>query len=332
MVARGLTDRNDQLLRASATAVAGFSAAVVFLIGIFLFIYAYPAIIFNGSAFLTSLIWNVGNQYGSGVEMRHGFVGSPGASFGALVFVYGTLATSALAMAVATPLAFLAAIAMRYRVPAQLRPLVNTLVELMAGVPSVVYGLWGIIVLVPWIGGVFGPFVTTHFAYVPFLGGSAGSGNGLFAASLVLAIMVFPIMAATMRDVIASTPADIFEASIALGSTTWEAVVRVVAPAARKGLFAAVVLALGRALGETMGVLMVGGGGINQLPGNVFGPVSTMAATIVSQLDSALTDSSGMAERALGEIALLLFIITLLVNVIGRAIMGGSDRRGRTAS
>jgi phosphate transport system permease protein len=310
--------------------MALLTAAIVFLIAVFLVLYSYPAIRFNGVDILTSPIWNLGNQYGTGVEHRGGFAGAPGASFGGAVFIVGTLASSALAMLVATPLAILVAIAMVYRVPRPLRLPVNTLVELMAGVPSVVYGLWGIGVLVPWIAHAVGPFFSAHFSGIPFIGAGAGSGNGLLAAGLILAVMVFPIMAATMRDVIYRFPQDVFEASIGLGATSWKTVTRLVLPAIRLQVLAAMMLALGRALGETMAVLMVCGSALNSFPSDIFQPVNTIAAVIVSQLDSALTDPTGMAERSLAELALILFVITLSVNFLARIIMRGADRVKRT--
>jgi len=310
------------VLLQSVTGIAAVvTAAAVFLIAIFLATAAWPAIRFNGGHFLTSLTWNSGNQYGSGKVTRNGVSALSGADFGIAVFIFGTLASSGIAMLVATPVAILVAIALLFRVPQRFRLIINTLVELMAGVPSVVYGLWGITVVVPFIGSTFGPFITDHVGAVPFLGGSAGSGNGLFAAGLILAIMVLPIMAATMRDIIATVPQATIEGSIALGATSWQTVTRAVIPAVGSGLVGAGLLALGRALGETIAVLMVSGSAMNQLPQNLFAPINTMAAAIVSQLDSALTDSSGLSVSSLAEIALVLFAMTLLVNIVARLIV-----------
>jgi phosphate transport system permease protein len=315
----------DLVLRYGTTFCAIITATIVFLVAIFLIVYAYPALRFNGFNILTGMTWNLGNQYGAGVERHGGFIAAPGASFGAVVFIFGTIATSAFAMLIATPLALLAAVAMHYRVPGRLKTPVNVLVELMAGVPSVVYGLWGVGVLVPWIAGSLGPFFATHFPGLA-AGGGAGSGNGLLASSLILAIMVFPIMAATMRDVISRFPQQTFEGAIGLGATTWQSVTQLVLPSLKIPMFASAMLALGRALGETMAVLMVCGSALNLLPQNIFAPVNTIAAVIVSQLDSALTDPTGMAERTLAELALILFAITLSVNLIARLIMRGSER------
>lgn len=309
-----------------ATALVSFM--IIFLMLFFLVIYAYPAIRFNGLAFLTSPIWNIGNQYGSGVTTRNGFSGPPGASFGALVFIYGSAITALLTMVVAVPLSMMVALSLVYRVPRAIRPLANALVELMAGVPSVVYGLWGLVVLVPWLGQVVAPWVTSHFGFIPFFGGSPGSGNGLAASVFILSLMVIPIMVATTRDVILAQSNSLFEASMALGSTSWQAMTQVVVPSVRTGIVASILLSFGRALGETMAVLMVCGAAINTFPQNFFSPVNTIAAVIVSQLESALTDSTGMAQRSLAELACVLFIITLLVNIVARGIMRGADRGG----
>ncbi len=320
-------------LRILTGVAALLSSAIIFLMLFFLIAYAYPAIRFNGLQFLTNPIWNIGNQYASGVTMRNGFSGPPGASFGALVFIFGSVLSAVCTMVVAVPLSIMVALSLVYRVPRPLRPLTNALVELMAGIPSVVYGLWGLVVLVPWIAGSFGPWVTAHLGFIPFIGGSAGSGNGLVASVFILSLMVIPIMVATTRDVILAQSNAIFEASMALGSSSWQAMTRAVLPSVRGGVVASVLLAFGRAIGETMAVLMVCGAAINTFPHNVFAPINTIAAVIVSQLESALTDSTGMAQRSLAELAVVLFIITLLINVIARSIMRGADRReGRGAA
>lgn len=319
------------ILRGATLAAAIVSFLLIFLMLFFLVVYALPAIRFNGLGFLTGIEWNIGNQYASGSVTRNGLTAQAGASFGALVFIFGTLATACLTMLFAVPLAILVALALVYRVHPRIKPLANALVELMSGVPSVVYGLWGMVVLVPWIGNALGPFVTDHLGFVPFLGGGAGSGNGLLAATFILVLMVTPIMVATIRDVVQAQSSSIFEASMALGSTNWQAVTKAVLPSVRGGILASVLIAFGRALGETMAVLMVCGAAINSFPHNVFQPVNTIAAVIVSQLESALTDSSGMAQRSLAELAVVLFLITLSVNIVARAILRGTDRDGARA-
>jgi phosphate transport system permease protein len=317
---------SQPFLRAVTAVAALCSFAIIFVMLGFLFIYAFPAIVYNGTNFFTGVEWNIGNQYGA-VTSGHALA-QPGASFGALVFIFGTLATACLTMIFAVPLSLLVALALVYRVMPQIRPLANALVELMAGVPSVVYGLWGMVVLVPWIGNGLGPVVDRYFGWVPFLGGGAASGNGLLAATFILVLMVTPIMVATIRDVVSAQASSIFEASMALGSTSWQSVTLAVLPSVRNGILASVLIAFGRALGETMAVLMVCGAAVNTFPHNVFQPVNTIAAVIVSQLESALTDSTGMAQRSLAELAVALFVITLSVNIIARGVLRGADRGG----
>lgn len=314
------------LLRNGFGITALISALLPALILVFLFVYSFPAIKFNAWNILTGVMWNIGNQYGSGVITHNGVTAEAGANFGGLVFVFGTLVTSALAMVLGVPISILVALALVYRVPRRFRTLANATVELMAGVPSVVYGLWGLVVLVPWIGLQLGPWTTRHLGFIPIFRGESGSGNGLLASGILLAIMVIPIMVATMRDVIFAQSKTIFEASMALGSTSWQAVTQAVLPSVRTGLAASVLVALGRALGETMAVLMVSGAAINQFPSNIYQAVNTIAAVIVSQLDSALTDSSGVAQRSLAELALVLFVITLAVNSVARVVLHGADR------
>jgi phosphate transport system permease protein len=317
---------SQRVFRFGFGAAAAVSAALVVLILVFLLIFSWPAIRFNGWTIVTGITWNIGNQYGTGRSSHGGVAAMPGAHFGGLVFIFGTIVSSALAMAIAVPISLLVALALVYRVPHRLRTIASALVELMAGVPSVVYGLWGLVVLVPWIGLALGPFITAHVGNIPILGGTAGSGNGLLAAGILLALMIIPIMVSTMRDVIQAQNTAIFEASMALGSTTWQAVTRAVLPSVRSGIVAGMLVALGRALGETMAVLMVSGSAVNQFPGNIFQAINTIAAVIVSQLDSALTDASGMAQRSLAELAVLLFLITLSVNIVARVILRGADR------
>lgn len=304
---------SQSIIRVLTGAAAVVAFLLIFVMLFFLVAYALPAIRFNGLSFITSPIWNIGNQYGSGVTMRNGFAGAPGAEFGALVFIFGSLLSAVATMIIAVPLSLAVAVAIVYRVPPRIRPIANAMVELMAGVPSVVYGLWGLVVLVPWIAHTFSAF-------------GAGSGNGLLASVLILSLMVIPIMVATTRDVMLAQSNAIFEASMALGSSSWQAVTRAVLPSVRTGVMASVLLAFGRAIGETMAVLMVCGAATNVFPQNIFSPINTIAAVIVSQLESALTDSTGMAQRSLAELACILFIMTLLINVFARGVMRGADR------
>ncbi len=288
-----------------------------------LLVSAWPSILYNGWGFFHRIPWDMGNLYTRQVVVHHGVTAPPGAAYGMLVFLVGTLATSVLALVLAVPVALGVAVYLTQFAPRNLTGLLSSLVELLSGVPSVVYGLWGWTVVVPLVGGVLGPWLARLFAGVPFLRGPVGTGEGLLTAGLVLAVMVIPIIAAISRDVLAQVPGELKEQGRSLGVTDWELIWHLLLPYARPGILGAVVLGLGRALGETMAVLMISGNALNYLPGNLYSPVGTMAATIVAQLDSAMTDPTGMAVHALAELALVLFAITLLVNVLVPLVMRG---------
>jgi phosphate transport system permease protein len=232
-----------------------------------------------------------------------------GANYGIFVFIIGTLASSAIAILIAVPLSVGAAIFLAEAVPPKIRPVLSLLVELIAVVPSVVFGLWGIAVLVPFIGHYLSP---------------TGNGYGLLAASIVLALMITPIIASTLLDSLMQVPKENRESAFALGATHFEVVSKAMMPMVRTTLVGGIVLALGRALGETMAVLMVSGGGINILPTSLFSPISTIASFVVSQLDSAQADPTNMSVRALSEVALVLFLITLAVNAAAKLIASGA--------
>ena len=181
--------------------------------------------------------------------------------------------------------------------------------ELVAVVPSVVFGLWGIAVLIPLIGHYVSP---------------SGNGYGLLSSSIVLALMITPIIATTLLDALDGVPKENCESAFGLGATHFEVVTKAMMPMVRTTLIGGVVLALGRALGETMAVAMVSGGALNILPTSLFSPISTIASFILTQLDSAQSDPTNMAVRSLAEIALALFIITLGVNTGAKLLTSGA--------
>ena len=288
---------------------------------LFLLVYSGQAIGFNGLRFLTDVNWNLGDLYDDPVNVRGVQVPS-GSEYGILAFIAGTLASSFIAILIAVPLSVGSAIFLSEAVPEleragrrhlpwlpSIRPVLAMLVELVAVVPSVVFGLWGIAVLVPFIGHHISP---------------TGNGYGLLAASLVLALMITPIIASTLLDALMQVPKENRESAFALGATHFEVVSKAMMPMVRATLIGGIVLALGRALGETMAVLMVSGGGINILPTSLFSPISTIASFIVSQLDSAEADPTNMSVRALSEIALVLFLITLAVNAGAKLLASGA--------
>lgn len=314
-------EKSDRLYRLGLGLLAGAVPVALGAIALFILVDAVPAIRFQGLSFWTGVQWNIGNEYGTALATHNGVTALAGASFGILPYILGTLLTSAVALAIALPLGVGAALFLSEWAPANLRALLSSLVELLAGVPSVVYGLWGLAVVVPAIGQSVGPWLSARLSFVPFLSGSVGTGLGLLSAGVVLAVMILPLIAATSRDAMQQTPRELREGAVALGLTPWETAASVVLRTARPAMFGAAILALGRALGETMAVLMVSGGSINILPSNIYGPVNTLAAVIASQLDSAFTDSTHMSLHALAAIALTLFAIALAVNGLARLIV-----------
>lgn len=298
-----------------------FIPAALAAVVLFLVLYSGQAIFFNGLHFITDINWSLGDLYDDPVTV-HGIQVPSGANYGILVFIVGTLASSFLAILIAVPLSVGAAIFLAEAVPEleraswrifpwlpPLRPALSTLVELVAVVPSVVFGLWGIAVLIPFIGHYISP---------------TGSGYGLLAAAIVLALMITPIIASTLLDSLMQVPKENRESAFALGATHFEVVAKAMMPMVRATLVGGIVLALGRALGETMAVLMVSGGGINILPTSLFSPISTIASFVAGQLDSAEADPTNMSVRALSEIALVLFLITFAVNAGAKLLTSGA--------
>lgn len=308
-----------------ATAVFALAAAsaVVAMLAIFFFLMrtSLPSIRFNGLGFITGHQWSIGNLYGTTLVTHNGVAAPQGAIYGILPFIFGTIVSSAIAILLAVPISVGTALLLTEHLPRRASLPVSFLVELLAGVPSVVFGLWGLVVVVPFVSHSLGPWLNHVFGFIPIFGGVVGAGEGLLASGLVLALMIIPIITATTRDVLLQTPREVKEGAIALGFTKWETIRIVSFPWARAGIMGAIILGLGRALGETMAVLMISGNAIGTFPPNIYSPIGTMAAVIVAQLDSALTDTSGMAIHALAEMALVLFLITVAVSIPARILI-----------
>ncbi len=284
---------------------------------------ALPAIGYNGAHFLTGSGWNVGNDYANPVSTG-GVTHPPGASYGALPLIVGTLATSAIALIIAVPVSIGAALVIVERLPKRLSSVVGLFLELLAGIPSVIVGLWGALTFGPFIARHITPWIASHAPDVPvisYLKGNAGYGEGLLTSGLVLAVMVIPIVAATTRDLIRQVPILPREGAIALGLSDFECARKVTLPWVGAGIVGAVVLGLGRALGETMAVAMVCGVALASVPSNLYDTMTTISATIVTQLDSSFTDGTGLETRALAEAGLVLMVITLLVNIGARMLV-----------
>lgn len=236
--------------------------------------------------------------------------------FGALPFIYGTIASSLLALLLAVPLGVGAAIYLAELAPPWIRVPLSFMIELLAAVPSVVYGLWGLFVMAPWLRSTVEPWLEHYFGFLPFFRGPA-FGVGVLAAGIILAIMILPIISSVSREVMLAVPDSLREAMLALGATRWETTWRVVLPYGRSGLIGATILGLGRALGETMAATMVIGNSLD-MSLSLFHPANTMASIIVNEFAEAVSD---LHTAVLIEITLILFIITLILNVLARLLV-----------
>jgi phosphate transport system permease protein len=284
---------------------------------------AWPAIRFNGFGFFTHTQWSLGNLYAP-IETTHGIRHPPEAAYGALPFIVGTVVSSAIALVLAVPVAIGTALIVVEKLPPRLSSAVGFCLEVLAGVPSVVFGLWGIFTLGPFLSHDVAPLWADHVPDVPvlrFFRGPTGGGEGLFTAGVVLAIMIIPIVAATTRDLLRQVPRATVEGAVALGMTDAEALGAVTVPWVRSGVIGACVLGLGRALGETIAVLMVCGSLTGGEAHSFYGSFNTIAAAIVTELESALTDASGLALSSLAELGLVILLITLIVNVGARLLV-----------
>ncbi len=236
--------------------------------------------------------------------------------FGALAFLYGTIVTAVLALLLGAPVALGAALFLSELAPDWLRASASLLVELLAAIPSVIYGLWGIFVLAPLLRSTVEPALSSGLGFLPLFQGPM-YGVGLLAGGVILAIMIVPTVAAVSRDVLRAVPVEQREAALALGATRWEAIQIGVLPVARPGIVGAMILGLGRALGETMAVTMVIGNR-PEIALSLFAPGYTMAAAIANEFAEATDDLHVSALMALGFV---LFFVTVLVNAIARLLV-----------
>jgi phosphate transport system permease protein len=253
-----------------------------------------------GLGFITSRVWNPVTN-----------------AFGALDFIFGTLLTAFFALLLAAPLAIAIALFLTELAPRWLRGAVGTLVELLAAIPSVILGLWGILVLIPILKDPVAPWLHAHLGFIPLFGEPNGSGFGYLAAILVLTIMTVPIVASVCRELFRSVPEDLEEGALALGSTRWEMIRGVILPYTRPGIVAAVILGLGRALGEAIAVTQVIGG-TAAFSWNLLNTGDTIASRIASQYQGAATK---LQASSLVYLAVILMVISLIVNVIAQLIV-----------
>lgn len=242
--------------------------------------------------------------------------------YGMLVFIVGSFITAVPALFLSMVIGLGIAIASTTYLPSFLSRVLDPFVDLLAGIPSVVYGIWAFLVIAPLFGSVFNPWVALHLSFLPGFAAKAGSpsssGEGLPLAIFVLTLMALPITTLLIRDALRSIPRDLWESGLALGATRWEVVRRVSLRHGSRGIWSAAFLGFGRAIGETVAVAMVIGS-IERFPVNVYGTTWTMASFMFQTLDSAYGNSHYLA--ALAELALVLLVITLGVNILGRRLV-----------
>jgi phosphate ABC transporter permease protein PstC len=295
----------DPLLRWTLTGLAGLILVLIAFFFIRLYIEAKPAFDrFGYVGFVFDSAWVPSQQL-----------------FGALPLVVGTLITSAIALLIGVPVAIATALYLTELAPNRVRAPLTVTVELLAAVPSVVYGLWGIQVMAPKLAPAEQWFSDT-FSFLPLVGGQVSIPN-YFVAGLILAIMIVPIVSAISREVMATVPADHKEAALALGATRWEMIRMAVLPYARAGISGAAMLGLGRAIGETIAVTIVIGNA-PVIGHTIFSQGYTLAAVIANEFGEAANNQ--LHRASLIAAGLVLFVLTLLVNIIARAIVARSGR------
>jgi phosphate transport system permease protein len=297
---RNLTDRiGDPLLRGLSGLAAALAVAVIVGIVYEVIHIASPAISAFGIGFVTTNDWNPVTE-----------------NFGAAPFLYGTVVTSAIALLFAAPISIAISIFLTELAPSRLRRPVATLVDMLAAIPTVILGLWGILVLGPFMHDTIEPALQSVFGFLPIFSGDP-SAFGYLTAAVILTIMVTPIITSVTREVFETVPGDLKEGAYALGATRWEMVREVVLPYSRSGIVGASILGLGRAIGEAIAVAQVIGGAtaINR---SLFHTGGTMAAQIAAQFQGA---PGALQKPSLAYLGLILLVFAVLVNVIARLIV-----------
>ena len=310
----GRMGRSDARFR-WLTGTAALAVLLIFVgVAVSLIAGALPAIQAFGWAFLWTQKWNPVTE-----------------KFGALAAIYGTLVTSTLAMLLAVPVGIGIAIFLTELCPRPLRRPIGIAIELLAGIPSIIYGIWGLFVFAPIFQRTFQPWLIDLFTNVPiFKTVFAGPpyGIGVLTASLILSVMVLPFIAAVTRDVFETMPPTVKEAGYATGCTTWEVLWHIVLPFARAGVVGGAMLALGRALGETMAVTFVIGNA-NRIASSVFAPGTTISAQIANEFTEAVGD---LYLSSLIELGLILFFVTFIVLAAAQLMLRQLERRAGAVS
>ncbi len=287
---------------------------LVILVGIIvsLFVGGWQALVAFGPKFLTTEVWNPVTE-----------------RFGALVPIYGTLVSSLLALLLAVPISFGIALFLTEIAPHWLRRPVGTAIELLAAVPSIIYGMWGLFVFAPVMATYVEPWIQARFGNTPLIGAlfsGAPIGIGMLPAGIILGIMIIPFISSIMRDVFETTPKFLKESAYAIGATQWEVVWNVVLPYTRVGAMGGIFLGLGRALGETMAITFVIGNA-HRLSLSLFEPGSSIASTLANEFTEAVSDMHTASLIALG---LVLFLITFIVLALAKLLLLSLESRDGT--
>ncbi len=291
--------RGDRIFRGAAFGGAIVMLLIVAAIGVTLVQGSSAVLLHTGPRFFLSRAWDPVTE-----------------DFGALHSILGTLLAAGLSLAFAVPLAVGIAIFLTELAPAWLARPVATAIEVLAAVPSIIYGMWGLFILAPVVADHVQPFLTKHFGFLPFFQGPP-MGIGMLTAAIVLALMVVPYIAAVARDLFSMVPAQVKEAATGLGATRWEVVRSVVLPYTRSGLIGAVTLGLGRALGETMAVTFVIGNS-HEIGLSLYAPSNTIASTLANEF----TEATGeLYLSSLMALALCLFLLTFVILAVGRLLV-----------
>ena len=283
---------------------------LIFGILISLIVLSLPSIRAFGLHFLYSTAWDPVKEH-----------------FGALVEIVGTLVTALIAIIIAVPLSFGIALLVIEILPSGIAAVLARIIELMAGIPSIIYGMWGLFCLAPFLAKHVQPWLIAHTQHIPilnFIFGGLPIGFGIFTAGIILAIMIIPLISSVMRDVLSSIPELLKEAAYGVGATRWEVVKHILVPYTRAGMLGGIILGLGRALGETMAVTFVVGNS-HKLFTALFMPGTTISATIANEF----TEATGkLYPSALMQLGLILFVITFIVLAISRRLLHNARTSG----
>jgi phosphate transport system permease protein len=295
----------DVVLQGIAGLAALGLAALMVLLVVEVARQAKPSIQEFGAGFLTSSVWNTVKD-----------------TYGAADLIFGTLVTALVALLIAVPLAIAIGLFLSELAPRVLRTPIGTMVELLAAIPSVVLGLWGILVLGPFLNEHVEPFMIAHLGFIPYLDGFP-SPVGLLPACLILTLMVVPIVASISRELFTSVPGELKHGAMALGATRWEMVRGVAIPQVSGGLVAAVMLGFGRAVGEAIAVAQVIGGSLTR-PESLYAPADTMASRLAAQYAGTATS---LQKASLAYLAVILLVISLITNLVAQVIVRRTQRR-----